>query len=261
MNNSQLKKIINSVIEYIKDNKSILERIKREDYEVYKFDVDFDKIIKILKENRDREISNLSSVMILANHYGNPYLTTLICVETLVNQSSITIGIEDLCLGMNKAIVKIFNDVLKENKIEIQITLKNNLNNEEIQKLNFDKIVCLGNTNSYADLRKISGAEVRNVPLFSISLYYDSEKFDDLVETIAQYAEKNFYEIEIFDDEEEFEDIIYMINISKDTYCSVILSDDKDKQNEFKEKIHSEVVCVNENPFKQFRLDIRGKIF
>lgn len=261
MNNSQFKRIINQVIELIKDNKSILEKIKKEDYEVISFDADIDKIVNILKQNMNREISDLSSTAILIEHYGNPYLTTLICIETLLHNSSITIGIEDLCFGLNKAIVKIFNDIFKEYKLEIEISLKNNFTKNEIQKSNFDKIICLGNSNSYSELRKISGAIVKNVPLFSISVYYDSEKFEELIKTIVNFADKNFYEIEIFDDEEDFEDVVYMINTSKDAYCSVILSDDENKQKQFKEKIQSEVICVNENPFNNFKLDINGKIF
>ena len=261
MNNSQFRKIITQIIELIKDNKLILEKIKKEDYEVIPFDIDIDKIIDILKQNMNRETSDLSSDMILVEHYGNPYLTALICIEALIYQSSIAIGIEDLCLGLNKAIVKMFNDIFKENKLGIEINLNNNLKIQEIKKSKFDKIVCLGNSNAYSELRKISGAVVKNVPLFSISLYYDSQKFDDLVQNIVSFADKNYYEIDIFEPEEDFDDIVYMINISKDTYCSVILSDDENKQKQFKEKIHSEVICVNENPFNHFKLDISGKIF
>ena len=261
MNNIPLKKIMTSVIELIKDNKSILEKIKKEDYDVISFEVDIDKIINILKENINRKKSDLSSAKVLAKHYGNPYLTTLICVESLVNNSSVTIGIEDLCLGVNKAIVKIFNDIFAENKLGIRINLKNNMTKNEIENSNFDKIICLGNSSSYSELRRIKGPIVKNIPLFSMALYYDSEKFKDLVKNIVNFSDKNFYEIEVFDDEEEFDDVIYMINTSNDVYYSVILSEDRFKQNEFKNKIQSEVICVNENPFKLFKMDISGKIF
>lgn len=261
MDNIQFKRIINQVIELIKDNKSVLEKLKKEDYEAIPFEVDIYIIIDILKQNINREISYLSSDAIFVEHYGNPYLTTLICIESLIYQSSITIGIEDLCLGLNKAIVKFFNDIFKEHRLEIEISLKNNFTKNEIQESNFDKIICLGNSNSYSELRKINGAIVKNVPLFSISVYYDSQEFDDLVHKIISFADKNFYEIEIFDDEEDFDDVVYMINSSKDIYCSVILSDDENKQKQFKEKIQSEVICVNENPFTHFKFDISGKIF
>lgn len=260
MDKFKYKRVIMQVIELIKDNKTILEKIKKEDYEVIPFDVDIDKIIHILKENTEKEIFDLSSESVLIEHYGDPYFTTLLCIEALTYQNSITIGIEDLCLGINKAIVKIFNDVFKDNKLEIEITLKNNISISEIQNYNFDKIVCLGNTNAYSNLSKVSGIVVKNVPLFSVALYYDSDEFYDLVEKIVDYCDRNYYEIEVFDNDDEFEDSIYMIN-NINLYCSVILSKDENKQKSFKKEIQSEIVCVNENPFKRFKYDISGKIF
>ena len=260
MDKFKYKRVLMQVIELIKDNKTILEKIKKEDYEVIPFDVDIDKIIHILKENTEKEIFDLSSESVLIEHYGDPYFTTLLCIEALTYQNSITIGIEDLCLGINKAIVKIFNDVFKDNKLEIKITLKNNFTISEIHNYNFGKIVCLGNTNAYSDLSKNSGIIVKNVPLFSVALYYDSDEFYDLVEKIVDYCDRNYYEIEVFDNDDEFEDSVYMINNSN-MYCSVILSKDEEKQKTFKEQIKSEMICVNENPFKLFKFDLSGKLF
>ena len=48
MDKFKFKRVIMQVIELIKDNKTILEKIKKEDYEVIPFDVDIDKIIHIL---------------------------------------------------------------------------------------------------------------------------------------------------------------------------------------------------------------------
>ena len=126
--------------------------------------------------------------------------------------------------------------------------------------MNLNKVVCLGTSNIYEIYKNIKKLEVEYIPLFNLFLYYDSEEYEELVEKIRSYAIDNFFEIEILDYEEEFEDVLYIMNCEK-RYASVLLSKDIEKQNIFKEKQNAEVVCVNENPFKDFELKLPENIF
>lgn len=250
-------KIVNSVIELVKDNQSILNKIAKEDSEVNPFEFDVYKLIGLLETFKNRSIISKEKRKILIQHYGNPYVTAMVCLESLINQAELVIGIEDFCYGLNQAIVKIFNDVLQEPKI----LLKNNLTLQEIEEIKPDKVVCLGNSNAYMRFRKMKNVEVQNVSLFEVVVYYDSEEYEELVQKIRNYANHNFYEIEIFDETEDFEDVIYAINHSKNQYCAAILSKDKEKQEKFEQKIEAKIICVNENPFTKFELKIPNEIF
>lgn len=256
-----LKLILNSIISLIKENKKNLIKLSQIDNEVNEFDFDIDVLISTVNKYKEFSINDKNGKYIFVSHYGNPYITTMLCIEAMLNKFKVCIGIDDICYGLNKAIIKIINSALKNYNIKTEFELKNNFTNSEIAELKFDKILCLGNANSYMYLRKISNVEVINVPLYDLNLYYDSEKYENLVESIRQVALKNFYEIEIFDKEENYEDVIYMINNGLKKYCSIILSEDKEKQNNFKKSINSEIICINENPFNKFKVELPNEIW
>jgi len=256
-----MKRIVNSIIDLIKDNKNLLKRINLEDNEGNQFEFEVDKVIEIVGKYREAKKEQKTKTEILINHYGNPYITAMLCVEAIINNVELTIGIEDFCYGLNKAIIKIVQDVLKEYKISIEVDLKNNITITEIEQMNLDRVICLGNSNTYMLFRKNKSMEIKYIPLFNIILYYDSEDYDEIVEDIRRYAYNNFYEIEIFDENEEFEDVVYQINHSGDKYCTVILSKDKKKQEKFIIEINSKIICINENPFSKFELEIPKEVW
>ena len=53
-------------------------------------------------------------------------------------------------------------------------------------------------------------------------------------------------------DSEEFDEVIEMINMDDDRYCSVILSKDKEKIERFQKEVKTKMICVNENPYEKF---------
>lgn len=261
INNHRLVKIINELINTINDNKEIIEKIAEKDNQLYKFDFNIDQLREILNSYKQRRIKDVPHSKILISHYGNPYISVMLCLEAIINHSEMTIAIEDFCYGLNKSMIKIINDILKEYRISMQIILENNLTNADIKKKGIDKIVCLGNSNSYMNIRDLKEKQVKYIPLFNILLYYDSDDYIELVDDIQEYAMQNFYEIQIFDEEEEFEDIIYMMNHDVNKYCSVLLSKDEEKQRIFRESVNAQIICINENPFKRFKMNLPSEIF
>lgn len=253
----EIEKLVNSVIELIKDNRNILNKIWQEDKEVNFFEFDVEQLIHWIKDFRNEKVIWKAKQRVLVQHYGNPYITALLCLEGLRKQAEVIIGIEDFCYGLNKAIVKIINDVGQGAKI----LLKNNLTCQQIEEMNPNKVVCLGNSNAYMRFRKMKNTMVQNVPLFNLAVYYDCEEYEELVETIRNYATYHFYEIEIFDETEELEDVIEEIESGQNQYCAVILSKNKEKQEKFKQEIHAKIICVNENPFAKWEYEIPDEVF
>lgn len=250
-------KLVNLVMEWIKENQKILNQIWKEDKTVNSFEFDADQLMDLIEEFKNRTKIEKGKQKILVEHYGNPYITALLCMEGLIHQAELIIGIEDCCYGLNRAIVKIVNEVWQGEKI----LLKKDLTCEEIEEINPNKIVCLGNSNAYMRFRKMKNKQVQNVPLFNLTLYYDSEAYEELAQTIRNYAFQNCYEIEIFDETEDFEEVMEEIKISQNQYCAVILSKDKEKQERFKREIPAKMVCVNENPFGKWEWKIPEEVF
>ena len=256
-----MKRIVNDVIDFVKDNQNRLEKIKQEDSEVFAFGFDVDKLIEVLTNYKNETRKQESTKKIFVSHYGNPYITAMLCLEAIMHQTELVIGIEDICYGLNSAIVKIVNDIVKEYKIHTKISLKMNPSNNDIEAMSLEQCICLGNSNAYTQFRKLKNVETKYVPLFDVAVYYDAEEYEELAEDIRYFAYQNLYEIEIFDETEELEDVIYSINHSLTKQCAVILSKNKEKQEEFKQEINSKIICVNENPFKKFELKILEEIF
>lgn len=250
-------KLVNLVIELIKENHKVLNQIWQEDKTVNSFEFDVQQLIGLMEKFKKREKMAKRKQKILVEHYGNPYITALLCMEGLLYQVELIIGMEDCCYGLNRAIVKIANEVCQGEKI----LLKNNLTCEEIEKINPNKIVCLGNSNAYMRFRKMKNRKVQNIPLFNLTLYYDSEIYEELAQTIRIYAIQNFYEMEIFDETEDFEEIMEEMKESQNQYCAVILSRDKEKMERFKREIPAKIICVNENPFGKWEWKIPEEVF
>lgn len=260
MNKNIFDKIIKNVIVMIKDNKSILKKLNKQDKKFYNFELDIEKLIEIIKNIQISEQS-ANNKKILVSFLGNPYITMLLCLEAIKNECSLTLDINDVCYGINKGIVELVNTSLKDLKINNSINICNCILSKDIRKNSFDKIVCLGDNNSYTVFRKLSDVEVVYIPLFNIKLYYDDEKYEKLVRQIYYYSTDNFFEIEIFDNEEDFEEVVYVINSSHEKHCSVLLSKDKQKQEIFKNSIKEGMIFINENPFKKFEYKLPENIF
>lgn len=260
-NMKNIKGIIEDVIDLIKDNKSIFEKLNQQDDEVFMFEFSVNRLIEVLTGYKNEMIQEKETKKIFVSHYGNPYITAMLCIEAILQNCEITIGIEEICYGVNKAMIKIVNDVLKEYKMQKQILLKMNITKTDIEAMDVDEIICLGNSNTYTNLRKVKNRQVKYVPLFDIVLYYDSEKYEELARNIQYFATQNLYEIEIFDETEDFEDVIECINCDLPKHCATILSEEKQKQEKFKQEVDTKIVCVNENPFKKFELKIPKEIW
>lgn len=261
LNDNNFKNVVDFLMGEIKNNQRILEKLHKEDNEIHPFEFDVSQLMDLIKSYQIKNKNLKNQPKVLIQHYGNPYVTTMLCLESLQNCAELIIGIEDICYGLNMAIVKMFDDAIKENKINTQIFLENNLREEEIQRLNLDKIICLGNSNAYMRFRKIKTRQVKFVPLFNILLYYDAEEYQELAENIRYYANRNFYEVEILDETEGFEEVIYEMKHSENQYCAVMLSKDQEKQERFKREIHTQIICINQNPFHQIEWKIPEGIF
>ena len=122
--NSQ-EEIWKKIEKSIEQNKKVLEKLNKIDNEYYAFQIKTSTLIEMvnLKENSKKE-SKLKGKNILLIHSGNPYLTFLLAIEAIQKEINITIDIQQTMYGLNSGIVKIIQEILNEENINVTINIE-----------------------------------------------------------------------------------------------------------------------------------------
>ncbi|MBO4815379.1 MAG: hypothetical protein J5507_00075 [Clostridia bacterium] len=263
--NSNIKDLYinqNIIIRIIEDFKEALLKNKETFLELYKIDIEkndrvvnIDSIIKLLDLYKNEDIEEKDKEVIIASYDGSPYVTINLCMQTLIKKRGTILVIEDSMFAVNKLLISIFNNILKEYKISKMIELYNNISLKEIKEMQ-DKVnyvVCIGNSYTYYKYYKEEINNLKYIPFRNLALYCDSEKFEDLKYELYKYAIRIGIEIEIYEYLEEF---IECVNEDECLEYAVIFSKDENEIQECKNKIKKLKLFINENPFKNEKFKI-----
>ena len=201
-----LVQIIDDFKETIMDNKELFLEMYKMDTKKTNNLTSVNTILNILDFYKDAEIENKNKEIITACYYGNPYITINLCMQALIKKRGTIAVIEDNMLAINMFLINIFNNVLKNYKIEKMIELFNNVKVQEIKDIeeNIDYIVCIGNSNTYYKYCNLDLKNVKYIPFKNIALYSEDEEFKELKYELYKFTLQNEIEIEIFDDIDEF---------------------------------------------------------
>ena len=242
---------------YSKDFLKALENTQKIDSNHYKKIISVDTLKNIINDYREYENfeKNFKKVLILLP--GNPEIVFRLGIEAVMKNLDLIIGIEDFCFAQNTILIEAINNVIEKIRFKNKVKFKNLINDLDIienSKL-VEKIIIIGNSNLYNRLQNKIDVTLNSYGIFDV--YSDSEEFDELQEMIFEIFTQNEFEVEFYDDL-EFDDAIRIINKQSYKFCSILFTNDKNKTKEFKEKIDSEYVIVNQNPFKEikFKLEI-----
>ena len=252
INERVLKNIINDVIDDLQSNTKQINRVIQIDEEVCGFKTNLKKMIDTLNAYKTEKIIGNFDSKLMFHHYGNPYITAMVCMRSLIKQDEVIISTENICVGMNELLISMINEALKEERVPFQIHYVRDITMEKIHQICPQKLICLGNQNAYSKLRHLNETEVVLEPFWDLVLYYDSEDYDDLVQTIVEYSNYNFFEIEVLDNTMDFEEVKKILDIEDPRYACVILSRDEKKQEILSKICKSKFVFVNDNPFGGF---------
>ena len=153
--------------------------------------------------------------------------------------------------GLNKGLVSIFNNILKDKKYKNHIEIYNMCSWKEVCNVSkkLDKLICFGDKNSYNLLKTMKVKNLINFK-YSIDIYITDEEFSELSTKIVELSYKLGIETQVFESYEEFE-------IYADKFCSVILSRKCDNSDLklFKEKLKIRKLLLNENPYANMQID------
>ena len=170
-----------------------------------------------------------------------------LCILAILTQNTIILDYEENFRGINTFIIQTINNLLTHKLVC--------LTKESIR---VDKIIVIDDINKYNYLCQTNS----NIKFYSynyIDFYSDCDEYEEIQEMIYKYAEENQISIESYS-ELEVENAIQMIKSGLGK-IAVVLTNNNETMQEFKEKIKNEELYINKNPFKENIRLINKEIF
>ena len=251
-----LKKLRKEILS--KDFEKNLKDFIEIDKKYYKKFIDVDSLLSILEEyeNKDTNNVNISNCQVLT--IGNPEIVFRLGIELIRNGlNEMFISIDDFCLAQDKFIVSIFNKIYKENKLKSKLIIDNLTESKQILENGNKYDLTLSISDSYRfDFYENDIKNIRFYPYSIIEVYSDDFEFESVKQKIFKYSSLNGFELVNIDEGMSFEDAIDLINNTGYGFAALLLSKDKEKQKTFREKVKSQNVIINENPFRKIKFDL-----
>ena len=248
MEKSKKENLLNKIIKRIKEEEKNIYKVNQIDRKHYKMKVNINRFIQIAETIKDKDIGEFTDKNVMITHNGNPYMTYILAIKAICSNTNLEICVNETMLGTNSAIVKIIEEVLKELKIKLNITVIRTLDIETLKNEKEIKIIVLQDKAQYSKLLKAKVLNVSYRPIYNVALYIDDEEFEEIKQDIIQYCDENFIEIEIYD-ADDLEDAMEQLKADNEGEYALILTKQKvdmDKIKELKEKENIEI-NINKN--------------
>lgn len=255
--------VFDKIIDSFKENRSLIEQAIKTDAMGFKFD--FNKAINILTGYSLRE-SNESSIeafirfsktpnyikMVITN--GNPYSTIILCAEAIRANVNIYLDVQNQLSNLNFVIVTLFKNNIKNEKqiIYSKLSLRN-LTEFSFPMVNNHEVIIIDDKSKYNELNLVK-IPCRYVSLLSVDLYYDSDDFESMIDTISYYCEVNFINVLIFKNISN-EKMIMQLNKKEAANAVLILTKNEIEYRELQDK-YLKKFYINYNPFDVLEIDM-----
>lgn len=255
-----LNKIIENFKEEIINKKDDFVELANIDKQKCNQIIKIESILDLLEKFKNEAIVKRKEKEItLASYYGSPYITINLCMQSLIQKRIILAIVEDNMLCINKFLISIFNNILKEFRICKMIELFNLVKIDEIKSIEdrVNNIVCIGNTNTYYRYKKNNIEKIKYIPFKNMAIFSDDEEFLEIQEEVYNFTNSIGIETEIYEDIEEF---IECINLD-DKLENIVVFTRKEKTIKLIEsEIKNVNIYINKNPFKDEKFKISMEI-
>lgn len=233
-------------------NKEFLEKANSIDIEVTKKRIKLETLLEIVDTYKDIEFENINKKYIVY-YKGDPFITINLFLQALLTRCKLVLVQDEFMLSINEILFTIFNEILKEFKIEGLIDRCEYSKDKilEVKNQINANLIGIGDTLMYQMLDE----DGKFFPYYNIIMYCDNDMLEPLKDAISIYSNENFYEIEAVY-EEDVDNAIKYMNMIDTSDIVVLLSNSKTNIDKFKSKINK-TLFVNENPF----LKSYGKIY
>ena len=245
-------KIIDSLKKILIQNKENVDKLIKFDNKKYNQNIQ-EGLIQYYINNMDYEIdSETKSYIVMYN--GNPAITFYLSVKALIGNKNIMFMVQDdYFKDTNNYIVDLFSRIIKANNLKNIIKIYFNTDEDKVLENSSmsDKIIYINDKYNLKGLMKKAKIPVIYNGYNTVYVYYeDSDENYNILDEINEYCAYNNIIMQTFEDEEILDDISIINNVAKNYMC-IILSQDKEKQENFKRRVQSENIIINKNPFKE----------
>lgn len=252
---AEYQKLIYKIKNNIKENKEFIEQAKAIDSKHSKININTSKLTETLDLYVDSDIKNDEKIKTyIVDFNGDINLSVQICMYAILNKIHILLNVNSFMFALNKVLVDIINFELKNYGINNLITVYENIDYDNFEELkNIQKIVVIDDMDIYKDLKEfLNFKNIELIKYASIDIYCDDDELVELRDMICDYARFNHIQAEIFDDYEKSRvaDIIYKYG---DGGNVVLLSNDKNLQETFKNAITDRNLYINRIPLNEVR--------
>jgi len=245
--NNNISKILLELKKVLKENYKVIDELLKIDYQYCKIKVNLEMLENVIDELKNEKIDIQEEQTILINYNGNPCTTLNLSILAILTRSTIILDNNNNMLGINRFIIEIVNDILKNYQTDKLIYLSENYNKETI-----DKIICIDNINKYNTYLREKNDKVKFYSFEYIVFYNDSDEFEEIEELIYKYAESNEIQIESYS-ELEIVEALQMISAGIGTNV-VVLTQNEGTKEIFKQNIKDKKLYINKNPFEQKKI-------
>ena len=149
-------------------------------------------------------------------------------------------------IGVNTFITETVNSVLNESKTE-KLVFLGKLTKKESENVN--KIICIDNINQYNEYLRENNTKAKFYSFNYLDFYSDSDEFEEIEELIYQFAKNNQVQIENYS-ELDSNEALEMIENGLG-HAVVVLTKNKETQENFEQSITNKKLYINKNPFDQ----------
>lgn len=186
---------------------------------------------------------------------GNPYIFFYLCLKAIKTNNNITFFETREAHKIAKYIIDLVQKLTRNGGCKISINTITKIRDTSKFDESIDKLICIGNSKTYTELRNYIDKEIIYSAYGTMSLYMDDKTLKDKLLEIDDYVFQNNISLELYTDE-SIDSVIDKINNCEEDFCSVIFTKDIDKASQFINKINSRMVFVNKNPFDEYKLKI-----
>lgn len=251
-----MNKLLEKIIENFNSNEEAFKRAI--DADEVNCDFSLKKAVAIIGAY-DKFKQSVLNLKLIAITNGNPYSTIVLCLQSILNKSKITICPNNVNNALNSTIVNIIGECCpKTNKPEFS----NRLSVEDLAdySANYPRmnIMVVDDITEYTQLLKLN-LPVRYVPVFSLDLFYDSNDFSSSVNTIDIYCDKHYINLNITSDA-SLEKLLIKETKETASRSVLILTSDTSKFEGVKKELESKIVYMNFNPFDIYEKEIVEQI-
>lgn len=283
-NDVMIIKAINSIKEYIDQNKDLIEQANvvdirntngfKVDFKVFnrifenikKEELIYRKVISAEKNDQKKiiygkQVDSVGNTIIIFD--GNPYVLIEMALKSILANNSVIFNYNGYMFGINKLLIDFIQNALEKQELSkslIQQFISNDSKELLMNYANIDLVIVIGNHELQLEVLKNSYNKTVTSGYEYFDIYIESDEYRNFIEKIID-KNVNLYineKIETTDGiiVNDIDEAISQINYNGARFGAAIFTDNADNASKFLKEVKSHMVLVNTSPTIERIIDI-----